>query len=164
MGLTKDKQALQAWQIASMIGGLGQTFQQGNPGQLATGAFLTDSAQGAIAAQNAKIARKKAEAKAKKGGIGKLAGTAVGAVGGFAVGGPAGAAIGSQMGGGLGGGLASGNYGQAATAVQGGLGSIASAQKPAYDGVYDPNNPFKKKKPYGGGYAPGYGSAVNPGD
>ena len=96
MGKKQDKQALAAYQAAAMLGSYGQGFATPDSGAYRTAAAMTDSAQGAIAAQANYMAAKKA--KKKKGALDTVKDTVVGGVKGFALGGPAGAAIGAGAG------------------------------------------------------------------
>lgn len=95
MGSSKDKQALNLYQLAALLAGVGAQF--GDPRQQVLSAQLMDSAQGSIEAQATKIEAKKA--KAKKGNLGDtVLGGVTGAASGFLTGGPAGAVVGGVSG------------------------------------------------------------------
>ena len=126
MGKKEDKQALNAYQAASMLGAFGQGFATPDSGYGRTAAALNDSALGAIAAQANYMAAKKAK---KKGGsvAGAVKGAASGAAAGGTVGGPWGAVIGGVVGGA--GGAIGGDtqtVTEGATSVAGAAGSLKS--------------------------------------
>lgn len=93
MGKKEDKLALNAYQAASILGAFGQGFATPDSGYGRTAAALTDSAQGAIAAQANYMAQKKAKKKNNS-----FLNTATGAVVGGITGGPAGAVAGAGVG------------------------------------------------------------------
>ena len=68
MANKQDKQALNAYQMAALLGDYGMGFASPYSGAGRTAAAITDSAQGAIAAQNQYMAQKRL-AKQQKGGV-----------------------------------------------------------------------------------------------
>jgi len=76
MGKKQDKQALAASQLAAQLAALSSVFAPPQSGQGRYGAWLTDSAQGMIQAQEQYMAEKKAKEEAKKKGLGGMLGTA----------------------------------------------------------------------------------------
>lgn len=95
MGLSKDKTALNLYQLASMLAGVGAQF--GDPRQQIMSQQLLDSAQGSIQAQATKIESKKMDK--KRGDLGDtLIGGVTGAAAGFVTGGPVGAVAGGVSG------------------------------------------------------------------
>lgn len=125
MSKKQDKQALNAYQLASLMGSAGGMYAYHNPAQAQFAAAMTDSAKGSIAAQTEYMANKKAKEKSSSG-LGTLAGTIAGAALAPATGGMS-MAAGAALGGGIGGAaenVAVGNYSGAAS-------NLASAMSPA---------------------------------
>lgn len=148
MGKKEDKLALNAYQAASLMGAFGQGFASPDSGYYRTAAALSDSAQGAIAAQSNYMAQKAAKKKKSGlGGIGGAAGLAVGALlaaptGGMSL--AAGAALGGAVGGSVGGIADSAIAGDSAGALQGAANLGVSAA-----GAYDRYNTPKTTVPSG---------------
>ena len=136
MSKIQDKQSLQAYQLASLLGSAGSMYGYHNPAQAGFAASMTDSAKGSIAAQNEYMQRKAAR-EGQSSGIGKLAGTLAGAGIGALAGGPAGMVEGAAIGGGLGGAgedVSKGNYTGAGQSLASGLTSYAAAGTPTGSG------------------------------